>query len=345
MIRVEDLAIALPGFALEDIDLQVNPGEAFALLGPTGAGKTLLLEAIIGVVPVTRGRILIDGRDMTGLPPEQRRIGILYQDHALFPHLSVAENIAYGQRYCTSALPDLGPLIERLGLQRLLSRRIHSLSGGEKQRVALARSLAVAPSVLLLDEPLTALDPNFREDIRGLLKTLHRDTGITLLMVTHDFSEAHFMAQRTAVMNRGRIEQVGPVDAIFERPETPFVADFVGMKNFFPAVIEGDEAVIGNMRLRCNPRGGDFQAVAIRPENVRIRKAPVDGRAENHLEGKLKRILNRGFYADVWVDVDGLAFRAIDTRRHFIRTAMAEGETVHLAIAPEDIHLMRGKTS
>mgnify|MGYP000486505454 CR=1 FL=1 len=341
MIRVEDLAIVLPGFALEDIDLQVNPGEAFALLGPTGAGKTLLLEAIIGVVPVTRGRILIDGRDMTGLPPERRRIGILYQDHALFPHLSVAENIAYGQRYCTSALPNLEPLIERLGLQRLLSRRIHSLSGGEKQRVALARSLAVAPSVLLLDEPLTALDPNFREDIRGLLKTLHQDTGITLLMVTHDFAEAHFMAQRTAVMNRGRIEQVGPVDAIFERPETPFVADFVGMKNFFPAVIAGNDAVIGNIRLRCKARGGDFHAVAVRPENVRIRKDPFDAGTANQLAGKLRRMLNRGFYADVWVDVDGLSFRAIDSRRRLSRSGVAEGETVYLAIAPEDIHLMR----
>jgi len=342
MIRVEDLAIVLPGFALEGINLQVDPGEALALLGPTGAGKTLLLEAIIGVVPVTRGRILIDGCDMTGLPPERRRIGILYQDHALFPHLNVAANIAYGQRYCTSALPDLGPLIERLGLQRLLNRRIHSLSGGEKQRVALARSLAVAPSVLLLDEPLTALDPNFREDIRGLLKTLHQDTGITLLMVTHDFAEAHFMAQRTAVMNRGRIEQVGPVDAIFDRPETRFVADFVGMKNFFPAVIEGHDAIIGNMRLRCTPRDGTFHAVAIRPENIRIRKNPFDGGTENCLEGKLKRILNRGFYADVRVDVDGISFRAIDTRRHLNRTALAEGDTVHLAIAPEDIHLMRG---
>jgi len=342
MIRVKGLSIILPGFALKNINLHVGPGEAFALLGPTGAGKTLLLEAIIGVVPVTRGRIFIDGRDVTGLPPEQRHIGILYQDHALFPHLSVKENITYGQRYCTSALPELAPLIDRLGLQRLLRRRIHSLSGGEKQRVALARSLAVAPTVLLLDEPLTALDPNFREEIRGLLKALHRDTGITLLMVTHDFSEAHFMAQRTAVMNQGRIEQVGSVDAIFDRPETPFVADFVGMKNFFQAKIVANEAIIGSLRLRCAPKDDSFHAVAIRPENIRISRAPFDESTENRLVGKLGRILNRGFYADVWVDVDGLPFHAIDSRRHLDRTALAEGQKVYLAVAPEDIHLIRG---
>jgi len=341
MIRVEDLSIILPGFALADINLQVNPGEAFALLGPTGAGKTLLLEAIIGVVPVTRGRILIDGRDMTGLPPERRRIGILYQDHALFPHLSVAENITYGQRYCSSPLPDLGPLVEELGLQGLLKRRIHSLSGGEKQRVALARSLAVAPSVLLLDEPLTALDPNFREDIRGLLKALHQDTGITLLMVTHDFSEAHFLAQRTAVLNGGRIEQIGEVATVFAQPETPFVADFVGMKNIFPAKISGSCARVGKICLQCPDRGRGFHGIAIRPENICVRRQPGGARSANQLTGCLRRVINRGFYADIRVDVDGLSFRAIDSRRRLLRSAVAEGETVYLSIAPEDIHLIK----
>ena len=153
MIRVEDLTVALPGFVLANIRLQVAPGEAFALLGPTGAGKTLLLEAIMGVIPVQQGRILIDGRDVTGLPPERRRIGIVYQDNALFPHLSVTENIVYGQRYCTGPLPDLEALIQRLGLKHLLTRRIHSLSGGEKQRVA----LAPPRSSKEISSPVTAL--------------------------------------------------------------------------------------------------------------------------------------------------------------------------------------------
>jgi molybdate/tungstate transport system ATP-binding protein len=341
MIRVEGLGITFPGFALADIHLQVRAGEALALLGPTGAGKTLLLEAIIGVVPIAAGRILIDGRDVTRQPPERRRIGIVYQDHALFPHLTVKENIVYGQRYCHTALPSLTPLVERLGLTRLMARRIRSLSGGEKQRVALARALAVAPSVLLLDEPLSALDPNFREDIRGVLKALHQDTGITLLMVTHDFAEAHFLAQRTAIMNRGRIEQIGALETVFAHPETPFVAEFVGMKNLFPAEIEGDLVQIGGLRLRCRNPGGGFRAIAIRPENVGVSLHPSDDPTVNHLTGRLCCILNRGFYADIAVDVDGVSLHAIDSRRDLCRSAGVEGETVYLTIAPEDIHLIR----
>lgn len=341
MIRVEDLSIALPGFSLGDIHLHVHKGEAFVLLGPTGAGKTLLLEAIIGAIPITAGRILIDGRDVTRLAPERRRIGIVYQDHALFPHLTVEENIVYGQRYCASYLPPLTPLIERLGLNRLLARRIHSLSGGEKQRVALARALAVKPSLLLLDEPLSALDPNFREDIRDALKTLHQDTGITLLMVTHDFAEAHFLAQRTAIMNRGRIEQIGTVEAVFGHPETPFAAQFVGMKNFFPAQINREGVHIGSVRLRCRSRGDGFRSVAIRSENVTVSRQPHGRPSDNQLTGRLRRVLNRGYFADVWVDVDGVRFHAIGRHRDFVRSAVAEGEPVYLTIAPEDIHLLR----
>jgi molybdate/tungstate transport system ATP-binding protein len=341
MIRVEDLCVVLPGFALENIQLHVAPGEAFALLGPTGAGKTLLLEAIVGVTPVNQGRILIDGRDVTRLPPERRRIGIVYQDHALFPHLTVEENIRYGQRYCTGSSPSIDPLIARLGLKRLLSRRIQTLSGGEKQRVALARSLAVAPSVLLLDEPLTALDPNFREDIRGLIKTLHQETGVTLLMVTHDFAEAHFMADRTAVMHRGRIEQAGTVETVFARPDTAFVATFVGMKNLFPAHFDGDIAVIGGIQLRCRKPGNGFRAVAIRPEHIKIGPRPYGDAGTNRLEGRLGAVLNRGFYADIWIEVDGVSFHAIHSGRDLTETDLSAGDRVYLSIAPEDIHLIR----
>ena len=341
MIRVEDLSVVLPGFTLENIHLHVAPGEAFALLGPTGAGKTLLLEAIVGVTPVHQGRILIDGRDVTHLPPEHRKIGIVYQDHALFPHLTVEENIRYGQRYCSGSPPSIAPLIARLGLERLLTRRIHTLSGGEKQRVALARSLAVAPSVLLLDEPLTALDPNFREDIRGLIKTLHQDTGVTLLMVTHDFAEAHFMADRIAVMHQGRIEQAGTVETVFTRPESAFVATFVGMKNLFPACFDDDMAAIGGIRLRCRQAGNGFRAVAIRPEHIKIDLRPHGEASANRLEGRLGAILKRGFYADVWVEVDGVSFHAIHSGRDLLSADLSEGDRVYLAIAPEDIHMIK----
>jgi len=254
MIKIESLRIELPGFVLKDVELSIQDGEFFTLLGPTGAGKTLVLEAIAGVAPITSGRIWVKGRDITHLPPEQRGIGIVYQDYALFPHLSVLENITYGLRY-HKADPQASKkwvraLIEQLGLQRLAKRSVRYLSGGEKQRVSIARALAVNPSVLLLDEPLSALDPNFREDIRDVLKKLHQEVKITFLMVTHDFADMLFLGQRTAILNRGKIEQVGSVSDVFERPATPFVADFLGMKNVFPATFEGTRAIVDGLELR-----------------------------------------------------------------------------------------------
>jgi molybdate/tungstate transport system ATP-binding protein len=340
MIRVEALTLYLPGFSLEKVNLQVRTGEAFAVLGPTGAGKTLLLESIVGVRAIDGGRILIDGRNVTRWPPERRRIGIVYQDQALFPHLTVRQNIAYGLRYCRNGAKFPDALIERLALTPLLSRRVHTLSGGESQRVALARALAVAPSVLLLDEPLSALDPNFRDEIRSLLKTLHTETGITLLMVTHDFAEAHFLAQRAAVMHRGRIEQTGTLKAVFDRPATPFVAQFVGMKNLFKVRCEKGRIRLKRLSLTCPQAGSGICHAAVRPEKVRVDAAPGHDRI-NCLAGRLLRVLNRGFYADLMVEVAGQQLHAIDGRRQFLDSSWAEGTPVSVTIHPDDIHLMQ----
>ncbi len=233
MIRIENLCVRLPDFSLDRINLHVADGEFFILLGPTGAGKTVLLESVAGLVPVSSGRIHLNGRNVTHLCPEKRGVGIVYQDSALFPHLTVKDNIRYGLRYQKDS-PDkapmkFDPLVEALGIGHLLHRNATTLSGGEKQRVALARALIVAPALLLLDEPLSALDPNFREEIRDILKDLHRNTGVTILMVTHDFAEARYLAQHIAVINNGRLEQTGTVDAVFLKPATAFTARFVGM--------------------------------------------------------------------------------------------------------------------
>ncbi|MFV9646380.1 MAG: ABC transporter ATP-binding protein, partial [Desulfobacterales bacterium] len=256
MIRIKNLSVKLPGFSLHNIDLTVEKGEFFTLLGPTGAGKTVVLESVIGLIPVEKGRIYINNKEVTGLPPEKRDIGIVYQDYALFPHLTVYKNITYGLRYHPINGKEPGKklsfIIDRLSLVPLLERSVINLSGGEKQRVALARALAIEPSVLLLDEPLSALDPNFREDTREILKRLHVETGITILMVTHDFTEAHFLAQRTAVINNGRIEQIGSIAEVFHKPSTPFVAGFVGMKNIFPAIFNGNKAQIGELAIKTN---------------------------------------------------------------------------------------------
>jgi molybdate/tungstate transport system ATP-binding protein len=342
MIEIDQLSVSLPGFSLENIRLTVREGEFFALIGPTGAGKTLILESIAGMVPISAGRILIGRRDITHLPPEKRGVGIVYQDQALFPHLSVRENIAFGLRYhrrsyLQSAEARIG-LVERLGLARIQDRSIEHLSGGEKQRVALARALAVDPAILLLDEPLSSLDPNFKEEIRQLLKELHRETGISVLMVTHDFSEAHFLAQRVAVINSGRIEQAGTVADVFQRPATPFVAGFVGMKNIFPAVFSDGTARVGKMSFRMagSNRGGTH--VAIRPEHVKLLKTQPAPETANVMQGTVRGISNQGVYSDIRVDAGDLEFRCILNTSQVLNMNLDRGSGVYLAIHPGVIH-------
>ncbi len=344
MIEIETLRIELSGFALQDIELSIQDGEFFTLLGPTGAGKTLVLEAMAGIFPVTRGRIRVKGRDITDLPPEKRGIGIVYQDYALFPHLSVFENITFGLRYHRtdpqSSKQWVEWLMERLGLQPLAQRSIYHLSGGEKQRVALARAMAVNPSVLLLDEPLSALDPNFREEIRDILKKLHQEMGITFLMVTHDFADALFLGERTAILNRGKIEQIGPVSEVFQRPATPFVAEFVGMKNVFPAVFIDTMAVVDDLELYLEaPPGRNKRYVAIRAEDIVIRKEKLCENALNVFQGKVLGLTDRGLYHEVSLTTGGVIFRALLTKSALFEMKLPEGKDVHITIPSSAIHV------
>ncbi len=346
MIRVDNLCVRLPGFALEAVSFHVPCGEFFTILGPTGAGKTLILETIAGMVPPNGGRILIGGRDVTDLPPERRGIGIVYQDQALFPHLSVARNIRYGLRYRpreAGGRERIAGLIRRLGLDSLLDRGVANLSGGERQRVALARALAVAPEILLLDEPLSALDPNFREEIRDLLKKLHHETGLTVLMVTHDFAEAHFLAARTAVINAGRIEQIGQVAEVFQRPVCPAVAGFVGMKNILAAHFEGGTAQAGAVRLDLGtPVAETCRYLAVRPEDIQISRNSSlggdDGR--NRFAGQVVRIAHQGVFCDVQVRCEALCWQAIVPTGRLMAEGIVEGGQVWLRVPPDKIHVM-----
>jgi molybdate/tungstate transport system ATP-binding protein len=344
MIRLESLRIELSGFTVHDIDLSIDDGEFFMLLGPTGAGKTLVLEAIAGISPITSGRILVKDRDITSLPPEARGIGIVYQDYALFPHLCVADNITYGLRYHRKE--DIASekwvqwLMDQLGLMSLAERSVKNLSGGERQRVALARALAVDPSVLLLDEPLSALDPNFREEIREVLKRLHREVGITFLMVTHDFAEALFLGERMAVIHQGRLEQTGPVVEIFQRPSTPFVAEFVGMKNIFPAVFDQGTALIEELALKVEaaPAKGHGH-IAIRPEDIVIRKEAISDNGINLLEAKVLNIIQRGPYYEVSAKAGEIVFQTMLSKSNLIEMTVKEAKDVYLAIRTSDIHV------
>jgi putative spermidine/putrescine transport system ATP-binding protein len=241
--------------AVDGVSLEIRRGELFALLGPSGCGKTTLLRMVGGLEEPTAGTVLIAGADVTRVPAHLRPAHMVFQQYALFPHLSVAENVAFGLRYKrdlprTAHAARVGEALALVRLAGLERRLPHQLSGGQRQRVALARALVLEPQVLLLDEPLAALDPQLREEVQVELKHLQRTLGITFLFVTHDREEAHGMSDRVAVMRQGRVEQVGTPAEVFERPATRFAAEFLGASNFFPA--EG---------------GGSF---LVRPEKLRL---------------------------------------------------------------------------
>lgn len=347
MIQLEKLCIDLPDFSVRDIDLSIHEGEFFALLGPTGAGKTLLLEAISGLVPVTGGRIVVNKKDITRMPPERRKVGIVYQDHALFPHLSVLENITYGLRFCKldsgRARENLQRTLKQLDLSHLSHRSTHNLSGGERQRVALARALVVSPSVLLLDEPLSALDPHFREDVRKALKRLHKDMAMTFLMVTHDFAEALFLAERAAIIHHGCIQQTGITREIFRKPKSPIVAEFLGVKNIFPATFAQGRAVLEAMELELDkPASSSDRYVAVRPEDIIIHQdKPPD--VANTFFARVLAVSYNGLHYDVSLEVTKnatkrLVFEALATKSAVLRMQLTQGAAVHMTLESSGIH-------
>lgn len=345
MIHIDNVSIDLPAFSLADIQLSVAKGEFCILLGPTGAGKTLILEAIAGLVPVTRGRIVIQDRDVTHLMPEKRGVGIVYQDYALFPHLTVMENIRYGLPYhkadrgaCESRI---GQLVVDLGISHLVRRSVHHLSGGEKQRVALARALAVNPAVLLLDEPLSALDTGLRDEIQKLLKNLHQTMNTTFIMVTHDFTEALFLGQRAAIIHKGRVEQTGTVSDVFKRPQTPFTATFTGFKNVFPAEIDNGRASVGGLHLQLSAnhlRGR--RHLAIRAEDIHIQtRAPAAG-AVNTFRASVETMLDRGPYGEIGVTIEKQAFTVFVKKAELQSICQPDTDNVWVTIAPQAIHVI-----
>jgi ABC-type sugar transport system ATPase subunit len=236
MLEVRKISCHFGDFSLHDININVNEGEYFILSGPSGAGKTVLFEIIAGIIEPSSGKVILDGKDITHEKIQHRDIGLVFQDGAIFPHLKVKENIAfalkhrgYGDALIFSEVMDIA---SKLSITHLLNRKPTTLSGGELQRVAIARTLVLKPSCLLLDEPLSSLDIQLREEIRTLLRNLNRE-GLTILHITHEFNEAYALADRISIMDNGRIVQTGSPDQIYKYPSAPFVARFTGRKNYF----------------------------------------------------------------------------------------------------------------
>lgn len=279
--------------AVDGIDLEIHRGELFSILGASGSGKTTLLRMLAGFEQPTAGSILIDGVDMTNTPPYERPVNMMFQSYALFPHMSVEQNVAYGLKKERTASAEIRERVQNLlalvKLERLAQRKPHQLSGGERQRVALARALIKRPKLLLLDEPLAALDKKLREHTQFELMGLQYELGITFVVVTHDQEEAMTLSTRIAVMNQGRLAQVGTPGEVYEYPNSRFVADFVGNINFFEAAVTACAgqrvrlhcaAVGGELAALCSsaPATGSRQWLAVRPEKIFISKeAPAGG--------------------------------------------------------------------
>ena len=343
MIRIDNLYVSLGNFNLYDINCEIEENSFFVLMGPTGAGKTVLLEAIAGLTPVKRGSIFIGERDVTGLPPEKHDVSIMYQDHSLFPHLNVMENIRYGLRYHKKNTKETGDridkLIEQLALAPILKRLPLNLSGGELQRVSLARALAVNPRILLLDEPLSALDPNFRYELRQMLKEIHRETKITFLMVTHDFSEAISLAERAAIMDKGRIVQTGTVDEIFQKPCCTFAADFVGMRNIFPVRYHDTIAKTGVLDIDLGRKVEDASGhIVIRPEDIVLSTERIHSSMRNCFPGRVLSIIDIGFFYEIVISVCDILFRSLIAKGSLFELNISENSDVFISFKASAIH-------
>ena len=352
-LRIQELTKRFGDFtALDRISLEVHEGEFVCFLGPSGCGKTTLLRAIAGLDSQTSGYIEQAGRDISVLPAAKRDFGIVFQSYALFPNLTAASNVAYGLE--NSRLPRaqirarVRELLEMVGLPDQGEKYPAQLSGGQQQRVALARALATSPGLLLLDEPLSALDAKVRVHLRHEIRQLQRRVGVTTIMVTHDQEEALTIADRIVVMNHGVIEQIGtPVD-VYRRPASAFVADFIGVMNFMPAVALGPGTVrSGDAELACDIDGlpaGAGLTLAIRPEDIRVQS--VTGSEENAIA---VRIASMEFLGSFFrVDLAGKTLGGVTLRADLAvdvvrRLDLAEGQDLSIVLPRKRLRVYPGR--
>jgi spermidine/putrescine transport system ATP-binding protein len=348
-------------YAVDHIDLEVVDGEFFSLLGPSGCGKTTTLRMIGGFEQPTSGRIELQGEDVTWLPPYKRHVNTVFQSYGLFPHLSIYENVAFGLRRSgvkndeiKTRVTDMLRLVELPGFER---RKPNQISGGQAQRVALARALINRPAVLLLDEPLGALDLKLRKQMQVELKRIQREVGITFIYVTHDQEEAMTMSDRIAVMNKGHYEQLGDPETLYEHPTTRFVAGFLGVSNLLPGSLDGTADGYGVIRLADDTRvrvpgslltGAARVDVGVRPEKIRIHQQedPVAG-GDNHLAGVVRDTSYLGVSTQYQIETRG-GTRVTVYEQNVARTTKdelwAHGAEVHLTWSPDHTFVVDAST-
>ena len=325
---------------LENLNLYINEKEFITLLGPSGCGKTTTLRAIAGFVKVDSGDVIFEGKRINDVPPHKRRVNTIFQRYALFSHLNVYDNIAFGPKLQKMPKQEIrktvATMLELVNLKGFETRSIDSLSGGQQQRVAIARALANKPHVLLLDEPLGALDLKLRKDMQRELKNIQQELGITFIYVTHDQEEALSMSDTVVVMDRGKIQQIGTPEDIYNEPVNAFVADFIGESNIVDAIMLEDYLVtFGGVKFKCLDSGfetNEFVEAVVRPEDIVITEVGANA----SLTGTITSVTFKGVNFEILVDVGGFIWMIQTTQEHH-----KVGETIGMYIEPDAIHIMK----
>ena len=339
VVELENIGISFDDeVILDDLCLKIKDGEFVTFLGPSGCGKTTTLRIIAGFTQPDTGEVIIDGNRMNGVPPYKRQVNTIFQRYALFPHLNVYENVAFGLRVNKVDKKEIDErvtaMLKSVNLSGFERRQIHSLSGGQQQRVAIARALVNNPKILLLDEPLGALDLKLRKDMQIELKNIQQQLGITFIFVTHDQEEALSMSDTVVVMNEGKIQQIGSPEDIYNEPKNAFVADFIGESNILDGIMREDKLVeMFGHKFECVDAGFEKNEpvdVVVRPEDI-----DVVSESEGQLSGVVSSITFKGVHYEIIVDINDFKWMIQST------DSPAVGDRIGIFIPPQDIHIMK----
>lgn len=346
MIKLCNISKCLGDFNLRNINLSIEDNEYFVILGPTGTGKTVILEIIAGMYKPDQGEIWINGSNVTSEFPELRNVGFVYQDYMLFPHLNVQENILFALKLKKTPIQTMKQKLEKmtylLNISPLLKRYPSTLSGGEQQRVAIARALTAEPEVLLLDEPLSALDPRSKETCEQELKNIHQQLKTTTIHITHDFNEAMALGDRMGIMCNGEIVQVGSPEEVFQKPNSQFVAQFVGMENIFSGDIIDENGIkyvrVGSVKIRVVYGMYGRVRVAIRPEDIIIASGKFSSSAQNIIPACITEVIPRGYFYKVVLDA-GINLVALVTKQALEELKLRPGKEVWAVFKTAAVHV------
>ncbi len=346
MLRVRNISKKYDEFFLQDIDLEISAGDYFVLLGPSGAGKTILFETIAGLIDPDSGSILLEDRDITILPISKREVGIVFQDGAVFPHMTVRHNLSYALKSKKLNKAEINGIIEELAkkvsISKLLHRKPDSLSGGELQRVAIARTLALKPKILLLDEPLASLDVQLKQEIRDLLRKLHK-SGQTILHITHDYREAFYLATRMAIMDKGKIIQQGIPAEVFLNPGNRFIASFMGINNYFryKSITENEILIEDAVLVKVNNSKPLQGNVLIPQESISLLENKNEKASKSLFEGKITDIIEYPDQMELIIDM-GIPLHIILSREKAISNRSLSNGSLFISFDPSKFVFVHG---